>query len=430
MAGRRPSLLRLLFGNVWAYICLLAAGSCLALSAQLLLRRPPFDTEMLSVRLALGVPALFGALAGLYGLIATSILALRKRRLEQFRRQSRLLQRRADDLERKRQDQQQRLDELSTLREVATVVNQESDFRIIAEKTLELVHGLLEPTESTIFLVDEDRDRIEAFGQYAAGKYLDGAKAERQDIPQLDLSEFESHSIVCRIHEGELQAIVPMRFEERTLGVLFLVFPTDSRRADVQTEEFNRLRRRSLLEIAHHISLAVKTKYLHTQAVVDGLTRLYSRSHFNTQIESAIDYATRVGEPFSLVVLDIDHFKKINDRYGHDTGDLVLQRLARRIRDRLRKYDTAYRYGGEEITVLLPRTGLSQALGIAERLRATVEEQRFRGAQNRLIRVTISVGVAQFRVGKDDSATLFRRADEHLYAAKNGGRNQVRPEAA
>ncbi len=102
--------------------------------------------------------------------------------------------------------------------------------------------------------------------------------------------------------------------------------------------------------------------------------------------------------------------------------------MAKRIRDALRKYDTAYRYGGEEIAILLPRTNLEQAVGIGERLRRTVEQRKFR-TEGRLIDATISVGVAQFQSG-DDPDTLFKRADRQLYRAKDEGRNRVCPAAA
>jgi len=429
VAKKRPALWRLALDNIWIVICLVAAGSCLALTVQLLLQTPPLDTPSPNIRLALGVPALFGTLAGLYGLVAGSVLALRRAKERRQANQLRRLQRRVDQLDSLRRGQRARLEELSALREVATVVNQESDFAIIAEKVLELVHGLLEPVESTIFLLDEERDELRPFGQYAEGKFRGEGKVLTRNIPEFSLSEFESHSVICRVHGQELHAIVPLKVEERIPGVLFMVWPTDARPAQEQVEEFNRTRRRLLQEITHHISLAVKTKYLHTKAVVDALTRLYSRSHFNSQMQAAIEYAERTGEGFSLIVADIDHFKHVNDRYGHDTGDVILRKVAKRIRDALRKYDSAYRYGGEEIAILLPRTNMAQALGIGERLRRMVEQRKFRSGEGRLIDVTISVGVSQFKPG-DNPETLFKRADQQLYRAKEEGRNRVCPAAA
>ena len=428
MTKKRPAAWRLPLDNIWGIMCVLAAGSCLALTAELLFQVPPFDTPRLGVRLALSVPALFGALAGIYALVATALLSRRKARVKQLADQVARLQRRVEQLDSLRLGQRARLEELSALREVATVVNQESDFTIIVEKVLELVYGLLEPIEATIFLLDEERGKLRPFAQYAQGKFLGEGKTLTRTIPEFSLTEFESHSVICRVHGQEMHAVIPLKVEEKIPGVLFMVWATYARPAQDQVEEFNRTRRRVIQEITHHISLAVKTKFLHTRAVEDGLTRLYSRNHFNTQVPAAVEYAERTGEPFSLVVADIDHFKHVNDRYGHDTGDVVLRKVAKRIRDALRKYDTAYRYGGEEIAILLPRTNMAQAINIGERLRRTVEQRKFRCGEGRLIDVTISAGVAQFQPN-DDADTLFKRADQQLYKAKEEGRNLVRPAA-
>lgn len=428
MAKRRGALVWSLLSNIWLTVCIVAAASCLALVVQLLLRTPPLDTEVLSIRLALGVPAVFGALVGLYGIVVTIVLTFRSAKLTRLEHRLTALRRRSGELESRHLSQRSRIDELATLREVATVVNQESDFGIIAEKVLELIYGLLEPLEAVIFLRDEDTGRMEPFAQYVKGKVLTGRKVLTRAIPGFSVSDFESHSVICRVHGQELHAIVPLKVEEEVQGVLLLVFGTDAQTAEVQTAEFNRARRRLLLDITHHISLAVMTKHLRTKAVVDGLTRLYSRSHFNTQLQAAVEFAQRNREPFSLILIDIDHFKKVNDTYGHATGDVVLRRVAKRIRSSLRKYDTAYRYGGEELAVLLPRTRMKHAMGTAERLRSVIEAQRFRGG-GRLVKVTVSLGVAQFEP-TDDTETLFNRADRRLYRAKEQGRNRVVPAAA
>ncbi len=425
---RDPRALRAVFGNVWFFVCLIAAGSCLALAAQLLFHLPPLDSDLTN-RVVFGIPALFGALAALYGMFTSAISGTQDATNRRLRARLRETHKRLRQLESLRLSQRSRIEELSTLREVATVINQESDFGIIAEKVLELLDGLLEPLQTTIFLIEDGGERLQPFARYEDGKFLAGNKVPDDSITELDLSEFQRHSVVCRIEEGELNAVVPLKVEEKILGVLQLAFLTDSRPPDEQREQFNRSMRRILLEASHHISLAVKTKYLQTKAVVDGLTRLYSRSHFNTQLRASAEFALRSGEPFSLVLLDIDHFKRVNDTHGHASGDLVLARVAGRIQRTLRKYDTAYRYGGEEMAALLPRTRQRQAVGIAERLRCTIEGQKFRGADGQLIPVTVSLGVAQFHPD-DDVEALFERADKRLYRAKEQGRNRVVPPAA
>ena len=412
--------------DAWFLLALGAIVCCAWLGAVFMRAVPRLDLGSVPDRLALAGAVVFGAACALYTVFASRRLRKRDVLLDRQRHELDILRKRNRHLEVIQSRQTRRLDELVTLREMATIVNHETDFTVIAEKTLELVSGLLEPMEVTMFLENPKKERLEPFAQYADGTCLLQKKALTRSIPNFRPSQFESHSIICRVHGMELHAIVPLKVEEKCHGVLFLVFTTDGRPAGVQTGEFNEKFRHVLLEVAHHISLAVKTKYFHTKAVVANLTGLYTRSHFDAQVQSAIELARRSGDPFCLVLADIDHFKKVNDTYGHATGDVVLERVAQRIQRVLRKYDTAYRYGGEELAVLLPNTHLAEGVQIAERLREKIESQKIRGAQNRLVPVTISSGVAELK-SDEDPESLFQRADELLYEAKENGRNQVRP---
>ena len=421
--------LRGLIVNVWVVVCVGAVASCAALVAQLLRSTGLVELGDVRTRIALSSAAVFGALAGLYGIVAAIMLAVRGSRLRRSREEANILRERNRSLEARHAQQTARLDELVTLREMATIVNQESDFAIIAEKALELVYGLLEPLEATIFLKDAAQGKMRPYAQYADGKVLNGRKIPRQTIADFRLSAFESHSIICRFQDGKLNAIVPLKVQDSVIGVLFLVFRADARPGDMQIVEFNRTRHSILLEIAHHISLALKTKYLHTRAVVDGLTGLYSKSHFQNQLGGAIERAQRTQEAFCLLLADIDHFKRVNDKYGHSTGDVVLRRIGECVRRSLRRYDTAYRCGGEELAIILPATRIREATGIAERLRKLIEGQKFKGANGESVAATVSLGVAQYQPD-DDTEAIFERTDRRLYAAKRGGRNRVVPAAA
>jgi len=125
------------------------------------------------------------------------------------------------------------------------------------------------------------------------------------------------------------------------------------------------------------------------------------------------------GQPLSLLLLDIDHFKAVNDRHGHDVGDRVLQSVAKRLSTSLRSSDLLARWGGEEFAILLPGTPLKGAATFADRLRAQVAEQRLHG-----ISITVSIGISALRPGEGPEA-LLRRVDAALYHAKNAGRNSV-----
>jgi diguanylate cyclase (GGDEF)-like protein len=163
---------------------------------------------------------------------------------------------------------------------------------------------------------------------------------------------------------------------------------------------------------------------LHQVAIRDGLTHAYNRRFFMARLEVEGERARRDGQPLSVMMIDVDRFKAINDGHGHATGDLVLERMARLLIDTLRPYDVIARYGGEEFVALLPGTTLAQAVQIAERVRSAVEAQSMRTAQGATIAVTASLGVATLAGDAESPAAMLERADHAMYRAKNGGRNR------
>lgn len=164
---------------------------------------------------------------------------------------------------------------------------------------------------------------------------------------------------------------------------------------------------------------------LHQEANSDGLTKCYNKIFFNNQLELEVKKCKVTGSPLTLIIFDLDHFKKLNDNYGHDAGDFVLKEKARLIRENgIRQGDIFARYGGEEFCILLPNTNLKQGFEIAERLRKLVEKHEFIYDGKRLP-VTASIGVADYRMGVNNGTDLFKRADSAVYKSKEGGRNQV-----
>jgi two-component system cell cycle response regulator len=166
-------------------------------------------------------------------------------------------------------------------------------------------------------------------------------------------------------------------------------------------------------------------------AVTDQLTGLHNRRYMTGQLGALVNRAARGGDPVAALMIDIDHFKKINDSFGHDIGDEVLREFAVRLASNVRAVDLPVRYGGEEFTVIMPDTKLEDAERIAERIRLHVAGSPFRVAGgSELLMVTISIGVAA-TVGPSDTAeALVKRADEAVYAAKAAGRNMVIAKAA
>jgi len=166
-------------------------------------------------------------------------------------------------------------------------------------------------------------------------------------------------------------------------------------------------------------------------AIIDPLTGLHNRRFLDCNVGDLVKDAARRARPLSLLVMDVDRFKLINDTWGHDCGDEVLRELAKRARECLRTHDLLARFGGEELVAVLPDTGHGGAQAVAERIRESVHRHPFMiaGGAN-AITVTISLGVAVMRHVQESHADLFKRADEALYRAKNEGRNRVVLDAA
>jgi two-component system, cell cycle response regulator len=166
-------------------------------------------------------------------------------------------------------------------------------------------------------------------------------------------------------------------------------------------------------------------------AVTDALTGLYNRRFMEKQLSALTLNAANRGKPISLLVVDVDYFKSINDNHGHDVGDRVLQELAARLKEGLRNLDLPCRTGGEEFIVVLPDTDKTVALRVGERVRKLIGARPFNaGAKSGPLTITVSIGVASFEAAEDTMESLLKRGDEALYQAKREGRNRVIPAAA
>jgi two-component system cell cycle response regulator len=179
----------------------------------------------------------------------------------------------------------------------------------------------------------------------------------------------------------------------------------------------------SNIESAYH-------EAIHNMAIQDGMTGIHNKRFFMEFLERELAVASRYGHPLTLVMFDVDHFKKVNDSHGHLAGDAVLKDLAGRIRPRIRREDLFARYGGEEFACVLPSTALPGGIVFADHLRQLIEE-RPTVFDNISISFTISIGVTTLHNESGiDATALIKRADDNLYAAKRGGRNRVVPTLA
>jgi two-component system cell cycle response regulator len=167
------------------------------------------------------------------------------------------------------------------------------------------------------------------------------------------------------------------------------------------------------------------------QAITDALTGLHNRRYMETHLKRLVAEALQKGRSLSLLVADIDHFKRVNDTHGHDIGDVVLKEFARRLKRSVRGMDLACRLGGEEFVVIMPETDLDRACQVAERIRSHAATETFDiGGTGEPLRVTASVGVASLERPGDTAEAIFKRADQALYVAKREGRNRVVADAA
>jgi diguanylate cyclase (GGDEF)-like protein len=216
-------------------------------------------------------------------------------------------------------------------------------------------------------------------------------------------------------------AIVPIVRNDRVLGALVL----EADEVNYFSPELRQPLSMLLAAAAGSLELAWSYGEVDRRSRTDPLTGLYNRAHFGEQLQERLDFADRYGTPVSLIMVDVDHFKRVNDTYGHEAGDAVLRQVAAIIQDGVRSTDTCFRYGGEELALLLPKASCEDATDLAERLRQRIVETVafHKGAA---IPVTASFGVATYPETVREREKLFPEADTALYRAKADGRNCVR----
>jgi diguanylate cyclase (GGDEF)-like protein len=207
---------------------------------------------------------------------------------------------------------------------------------------------------------------------------------------------------------------LPVSHEGARLGLIVI------RRHEALSAQTTRL----LAALSRHAAVALQNARLYALAIMDELTKLYSSRHFRTTIEACMQRWAEHQEPFALIFVDLDNFKRVNDTHGHAVGDDVLRRTATAMAGAVRGTDMAFRYGGEEFTALLPGASLDLALETAERIRAAVEQLRAPSWPEGL-RMTVSVGVAGCPRDATTARDLIVRADAALYEAKRTGKNRV-----
>ena len=294
--------------------------------------------------------------------------------------------------------------------------------------------------KSKILIVDNDKSTRESLHEFienagyisstasSADEALDLLKTNNQDVVITDIvmpgmDGLELTGLIKEKYDTDVIVITGYRedysYEDAiTIGASDIIFKP------IRFEELLLRLKRVLKERQITIKRVKMLEESQKLAITDGLTKLYNSGYFYKQLDLEVDRFKRYHRPFSLIFIDIDHFKKYNDTYGHVEGDKVLVRLSWIIKSCLRAMDSAYRYGGEEFTIILPETTCKEAEIVAPRIRTAMESEEFMPKSEEIVHVTISIGVTEYNPNEKIS-TLVHRADMAMYAAKQKGRNRV-----
>lgn len=308
---------------------------------------------------------------------------------------------------------------------IATAIRESLELGVILQKTVDEVGTALNAASCALRV---DGPNVDQRLRYFYFKDEQTA-SEREDLAEhLDRHcEFfnETQTVIVSDSDDENgfaaedpTAVVPLVLHERLMGALKVTSDDPSRLW--QENEIMLLR-----TVANQVAIAVNHAWLFAQiqqqALTDALTGCFNRRSFEMQLDKDLMMAKRLHQPLSLIMLDLDRFKSLNDSVGHDAGDEALRQLAECFRQELRGVDTAARFGGDEFVLILPQAYVDGALIVAERVRASIERINIPGFGN----LTTSLGIATFPMNALNRAELLRAADNALYAAKRAGRNRV-----
>jgi len=333
------------------------------------------------------------------------------------------------------QDLTRRVQELSTLYEVGRELSSSLELDKLLRKIVDSATQLLDCEMCSLMLLEEDKQTLCI--RYAKGICQEVVKRARVKVGEgiagwvakqgepLLIEDIEKHPLFARKSQKKYRTksllSVPLKIRSEVIGVLNV----NNKRSNAV---FTSKDRDILMMLASQAAVAIENARLYEElerlAITDGLTQLYVPRYFHEELDKELRRAERYKRPLSLLMMDIDHFKKINDTYGHLQGDQVLRELAGLLKRCARQDDIVARYGGEEFAIALVETNKKGGLKAAERIRRTVEEFEFSGPAGPLP-VTISIGVASYPQDATTKRDLIAKADMALLTAKERGRNRV-----
>jgi diguanylate cyclase (GGDEF)-like protein len=292
-------------------------------------------------------------------------------------------------------------------------------------------HGLVldenlvgfEVSDPTAFTIPYKSDIVKLLSEYPTLLTLTEIKNIAAATGHSSLAQVSYNDAIAQLSKLNSELLlVPLKAKGRINGILVMGPKSDGETYLAEEKAF-------LSDLASLAAIAVENARLYELATVDMMTKLKIHHFFQTRLREELENARDTGESVCLLLTDIDHFKKFNDTYGHQIGDLVLKEVAKVLIGIARGKDVAARYGGEEFALIAPAKNLEAGRAIAEKYREKIEKLAVKNPSNKgekTLKVTVSVGVAMFNAETDlENKHLIERADQALYAAKHGGRNRV-----
>ncbi|HOK41475.1 MAG TPA: diguanylate cyclase [bacterium] len=289
---------------------------------------------------------------------------------------------------------------------------------ILLKKIIEIIVSIIDSKYGMILIFDDNQLNI-FYSMYLKENdkklLFDFIKEEIKTLNKIKIIERDNSIDIFRLLRIEQLILLPLKVEEENKAIIVITEKSNGLKLNENEIIF-------LNTLITQASTALKNALLYELATTDGLTRLYIRRHFINRLKEEMSRTLRYKLSLSLIMLDIDHFKKFNDTYGHQIGDLVLKQFAIILKNSTRDIDIVGRYGGEEFIIALPDTNIEGAKIVAERIRQNVANYEFSGYAEPL-KVTTSLGLTEFKEDDNDE-TLIKRADDALYQAKANGRNR------
>lgn len=308
--------------------------------------------------------------------------------------------------------------------------------RLLVEKFFELLNSFIDYNVAGIFLNNPDKNEknilyLDIYKNPVSGFIIEKIKrdffSQMPNMSAFNIRDFnheiinestETGNIILNFDELKTKHIIPLISDDKLLGGICFF----------NKEECNYSDFKFYKTMIDELTILFKMQYLYCEteylSVIDGLTGLYNRRHFEVNLEREYLRVKRYPAELSLAMIDIDHFKKVNDTYGHQFGDYVLKEISNIISASFRKTDMIYRYGGEELTIILPGTPLEGAQIPLERLRDKIANYNF-NYNDIQTNITISIGISCFTTEIKSQETLVEYADKALYKAKQSGRNKL-----